>query len=110
MLNIVKWGGVALGGLLGLNMLGKFTGQDPDFMQAYMINSMTSRRPFLKTMFYDGLRSLFLGSRTASAMLSTGGMPFAGALYGNPLMGMNPYTMGSLPYSPMMMGSMAWRV
>ncbi len=118
LLNLAKWGSVAVGGLLSLNFLGKMFGRDPDFMQAYMINRMTGQGGFFKTYFTDGLRSLFLGSRTASAMMGGGmmGMPFAGALYGNPMMmGMNPYmmnpmTMGGLPFHPMMMGRMAWGV
>ena len=98
----------------GFKVLGKAMGNDPDFTQAWMMNRMTGRGGFWKTMFSDGLGKLFLGSRTASAMFNSGMMPFAGALYGNPMMmGMNPYlgnpmTMGMLPYNPMMMGSMMW--
>ena len=116
LLKLAKWGAMGVGGLLSLNMLGKVTGRDPDFMQAYMLNRMSGQGGFLKTFFYDGLRSLFLGSRTASAMIGAGGygMPFAGGLYGNPMMmGMNPYmanpyAMGNMPYPPMMMGNVMW--
>lgn len=116
LLKLAKWGGLAVGGLFGLNMLGKAFGADPDFMQAYMINRMSGRGGFFKTFFADGLRSLFLGSRTASAMLGSGmmhGMPFAGALYGNPMLRamnpymMNPMMMGGLPY-PMGLSPMMW--
>ncbi len=114
LLKLAKWGGLAVGGLLGLNMFSKVAGRDMDFMQAYMMNRMSGRGGFLRTFFYDGLRSLFLGSRTASAMVGTGMMPFAGALYGHPgVMGMNPYmmnpmAMGATPYPPMMMGNVMW--
>ncbi|MEL7369477.1 MAG: hypothetical protein AAFN74_11230 [Myxococcota bacterium] len=119
LLKLAKWGGVAVGGLLSFDMLGKAFGSNPDFMQAYMINRMSGRGGFLKTYFADGLKSFFLGSRTMSAMASSGmmaGMPFAGALYGHPgMMGMNPYManpamMGALPYPGMMMGAGLWGV
>ena len=120
---LAKWGGLAVGGLLGLKTLGKAFGTDPDFTNAWMINTMTGRGGFLKTMFADGLGKMMFGSRTMSAMMNSGmgmgmmgmGMPFGSALYGNPMMmGMNPYmmnpmAMGSLAYNPMMMGSMLWR-
>ncbi len=99
----------------GFKMLGKLFGNDPDFTQAWMMNSMTGRGGFLKTFFADGLGSMFLGSRTASAMYNSGMMPFGGALYGNPMMAManpylaNPMMMGAMPYNPMAMASMMWR-
>lgn len=110
MLPLVKLAGIAAGSLLSLNVLGKAFGRDPDFMQAYMINRMSGQGGFFKTYFSDGLRSLFLGSRTASAMMGSG--CFCGGLYG-PMMGMNPYMMnpammGGLPYGPMGMGRMMW--
>ena len=115
LLKLAKWGGMAAGGLLGLNMIGKFFGRDPDFMQAWMINRMTGQGGFFKTFFADGLRSMWLGSRSMSAMLGAGGgMPFAAGLYGHPMMGMmnpymaNPHMMGGMPYNPMAMGSMMW--
>ena len=93
-------------------MIGKLFGSDHDFTQAWMMNRMTGRGGFLKTFFADGLGSLFMGSRTMSAMYNSGGgMPFAGMMYGN-MMGMNPYmnpmTMGAMPYSPMAMGRYMW--
>lgn len=101
----------------GFKVLGKLFGNDPDFTQAWMMNRMTGRGGFFKTLFSDGLGKMFLGSRTMSAMYNSGmmmgGMPFAGALYGHMGMGMNPYmgapyAMGSMPYSPMAMGPMMW--
>lgn len=103
----------------GVKILGKAMGNDPDFTQAWMMNRMTGRGGFFKTLFADGLGKLFLGSRTMSAMYNGGGMgmmgmPFAGSLYGcggmgmmNPYMG-NPMMMGAMPYNPMMMGSAMW--
>ncbi|MCB9646465.1 MAG: hypothetical protein H6730_07680 [Deltaproteobacteria bacterium] len=100
----------------GFKMLGKLFGSDPDFTQAWMMNRMTGRGGFLKTFFQDGLGKLFMGSRTASAMYSSGmmmGMPFAASLYGSPFMAgnaymANPYMMGTMPYAPMAMGRTMW--
>lgn len=112
-LPLILGAGAAIYG--GFKVLGKLMGNDPDFTQAWMMNRMTGRGGFLKTLFADGLGKLFLGSRTMSAMYNGGGMmPFAGALYGSgAMMGMNPYManpmmMGGLPYSPMMMGPAMW--
>jgi hypothetical protein len=97
----------------GFKAIGKLFGSDPDFTQAWMMNRMTGQGGFLKTFFADGLRSMFLGSRTMSAALGAG-MPMAGMLYGGGYMGgmnpymANPYMMGRMPYSPMMMGPMMW--
>ena len=109
-LPLVIAGGAAL--FTGAKMLGKLFGSDPDFTQAWMMNRMSGRGGFLKTFFADGLGSMFMGSRTMSAMYSGGGMPFAGMMYGN-MMGMNPYMMnpmmmGQMPYSPMAMGGYMW--
>ena len=99
----------------GFKMLGKLFGSDPDFTQAWMINSMSGRGGFLKTFFQDGMGSLFMGSRTASAMYSSMGMPFGASLYGAPFMAgnpymANPYMMGAMPYSPLAMGRTMWGV
>ena len=108
-------GGMLAGGLLGLNLLSKLTGGDPDFNQAYMINRISGRGGLFTTAVTDGFGSLLFGSRTGSAAAATG--MFGAGLYGHPaMMGMmnpymaNPYAMGALPYNPMMMGSMLWRV
>lgn len=104
----VKWG---IGLVAGGTLLSKLFGGDPDFTQAYMINRMTGQGGFFKTLFIDGLKKLFMGSRTASAMWGAGG--FGAGLYGNPMMmGMNPYMMnpmmmGGLPYG-MGFGPMMW--
>lgn len=84
----------------GFKVLGKAFGNDPDFTQAWMMNRMTGRGGFLKTLFADGIGKMFLGSRTMSAMYNSGMMM-------NPYMA-NPMMMGAMPYSPMMMGSMMW--
>lgn len=103
-------GGAAL--FTGAKMVGKLFGSDPDFTRAWMLNRMTGQGGFMKTFFEDGLKSMFLGSRTASAMY--GSMGFGAGLYRNPMMmGMNPYManpmmMGGLPYNPMMMGRTMW--
>jgi hypothetical protein len=109
-LPLILGAGAAL--FMGGKMLGKLFGSDPDFTQAWMLNRMTGQGGFFKTFFEDGLKSMFLGSRTASAMYGAYGSPFGAGLYGgpmamNPYM-MNPYAMGSLPYSPMGMGYRAW--
>ena len=79
----------------GAKMVGKMFGSDPDFTQAWMLNSMTGRGGFLKTFFGDGLKSMFLGSRTMSAMFS--GMPFGGMMMGGMMGGMmNPMMMGGM--------------
>jgi hypothetical protein len=104
----LKWG---VGLIAGGHLLGKMLGSDPDFTQAYMINRMTGQGGFWKTYFSDGLKSMFLGSRTASALYGSGG--FGASLYGNPyMMGANPYManpmlMGGMPYG-MGFGSMMW--
>ena len=101
--------GVAL--VAGGSLFNKLSGGDPDFTQAWMMNRMTGQGGFFKTYFVDGLKSLFLGSRTASAMFGSGG--YGAALYGNPyMMGMNPYMMnpammGGMPYG-MGFGPMMW--
>jgi len=108
----LKWG---IGLIAGGHLLSKMFGSDPDFTQAYMINRMTGQGGFFKTYFEDGLKSLFLGSRTAAAMYGSGmyGGMYGAGLYGNPyMMGMNPYMMnpgmmGGLPYG-MGFGSMMW--
>jgi len=96
---------------MGAKMVGKLFGSDPDFTQAWMLNQMTGQGGFFKTFFQDGLQSLFVGSRTASASLGAG-YPMGMSLYGGPMMMnpymMNPYNMGSLPYSPMSLGYRAW--
>lgn len=107
-------GGLSL--LFGANILGKLTGSDPDFTQAYLMNRMSGRGGFFKTYFVDGLKSMFLGSRTMSAMHSGMGMGFAGAMYGHGgMMGMNPYLgnpmmMGAMPFHPMAMGGRMWGI
>lgn len=98
---------------VGGKMVGKVFGSDPDFTQAWMINRMTGQGGFFKTFFGDGLQSMFLGTRSASAMYGAmGRAPLGMSLYGgpmtmNPYM-MNPYAMGSMPYSPLGFGSRAW--
>ena len=104
----IKWG---VGLIAGGHILSKLFGSDPDFTQAYMINSMTGQGGFWKTYFNDGLRSMYMGSRTNSAMWGAGG--YGAALYGNPyMMSMNPYMMnpgmmGGMPYG-MGFGPMMW--
>ncbi|MBK8013703.1 MAG: hypothetical protein IPK13_20435 [Deltaproteobacteria bacterium] len=109
------------GGLGALAAYGAWTSVNatPDFMQAYMINRMSGRGGWLKTVYVDGLKGLFLGSRTMSAMTSGG---FGGAMMMNPMMMgmmnpmmmggmMNPLMMGGmggLGYNPMLMGRMMW--
>lgn len=98
----------------GAKMVGKLFGSDPDFTQAWMMNRMSGRGGFFKTFFHDGMRSMFLGSRTMSAAMDTG---FGYGMYNhfgmnpgmNPYMA-NPYLMGGqMPYSPMsMFGPMMW--
>lgn len=102
----VKWG---IGLIAGGTALSKLFGGDPDFNQAYMINRMTGQGGFLKTFFVDGLKKMFMGSRTGAAMFGRGGMGMG--MYGG-MMGMNPYMMnpmmmGGLPYGGGM-GSMMW--
>lgn len=96
---------------MGAKMVGKLFGSDPDFNQAWMMNRMTGQGGFFKTFFQDGLNSMFVGSRTASAAMGAGyplGMSlYAGQMGYNPYM-MNPYGMGQLPYSPMGLGQRAW--
>ena len=96
---------------MGAKMVGKVFGSDPDFNNAWMINRMTGQGGFFKTFFEDGLKSMFLGSRTASAAFGSG-YPMGMSLYGGP-MGfspymMNPRMMGGMPYSPMNLGYRAW--
>ncbi len=110
---LLKFGAAAAGLFTGMSFLNKAFGGDMDFNQALMINGMTGRGGFMKTYFSDGLKSMFLGSRTMSAMFS-GGMPFGAGMYG--MMGMggmggymaNPMAMGMMPYSPMGMGAGMW--
>jgi hypothetical protein len=105
---VAAWG---IGLIAGGSLVSKLFGTDPDFNQAYLINRMSGQGGFWKTYFNDGLKSLFLGSRTASAMFGAGG--FGSMMYGNPyMMGMNPYMMnpmmmGRLPYGAGF-GPMAW--
>ena len=102
---------IGAGLFAGGSVFNKLTGGDPDFTQAWMINRMSGQGGFIKTYFEDGLKSMFLGSRTASALYGSG--RFGMGLYGNPyMMGMNPYMMnpgmmGMMPYG-MGMGSMMW--
>lgn len=95
-----------LGGLAALAGYGVYTSVNPtpDFMQAYMINRMSGRGGWARTVFVDGLKSLFMGSRTLSAMTSGG---FGAAMMMNPMMMgmMNPMMMGGM-MNPMMMGGM----
>jgi hypothetical protein len=106
---------------VGGKMIGKLFGSDPDFTQAWMMNRMTGQGGFFKTFFQDGLSSMFLGSRSASAMygamgyggmMGFGGMPLGASLYGGPMMMnpymMNPMAMGTMPYSPLGMGYRGW--
>lgn len=111
----LKIGGIAAGSLLGLNMIGKLFGNDPDFTMAWQMRMMSGQgafSAFASAMFKDGIGKMFWGSRTASAMMSRGGM--GAHLYGSPFMaGMNPYManphmMGGLPYSPMGFGAHMW--
>ncbi len=101
-------------GLLGLNMAGKLFGSDPDFTMAWQSRMMQGQggfSSFMGAFFKDGIGKMFYGSRTASAMMSSG---FASGLYGSPMMmGMNPYMsnphmMGALPYNPMAFGASMW--
>jgi hypothetical protein len=100
------FGNMGIGTLIGAKLFGTFFGQD--FGNAYLINKMTGQGGFFKTMFADGLGSMYLGSRTNSAMMGAmTRMPFGAGLYGgpmalNPYM-MNPYAMRMMPYSPMSM-------
>ncbi|MCK6550381.1 hypothetical protein L6R52_31380 [Myxococcota bacterium] len=98
---------------MGGKMVGKLFGSDPDFTQAWMLNRMTGQGGFFKTFFQDGLSSMFLGSRTASAAYGAmSHMPLGASLYGGPMMYnpymMNPMAMGAMPYSPLGMGYRAW--
>src|SRR5688572_10144157 len=102
---------------VGGKMVGKLFGSDPDFTQAWMMNRATGQGGFFKTFFSDGLKSMFLGSRTTSAAYGAygamgGGYPMGASIYGGPAAMnpnvMNPYGMGSLPYSPMGMGYRPW--
>jgi hypothetical protein len=106
-----KLAAVGVGLFAGGSFLNKLMGGDPDFTQAWMINRMSGQGGFFKTYFEDGLKSMFLGSRTASALYGSG--MYGAGLYGNPyLMGRNPYMMnpmlmGGMPYG-MGLGSMMW--
>ena len=110
---LLRFGAIGAGLFTGFGLLSKAFGGDMDFNQALMINRMSGRGGFFKTFFVDGLKSMFMGSRTASAMFS-GGMPFGASMYGNPaMMGMNPYmmnpmAMGTMPYAPMGLGAAMW--
>ncbi len=108
LMKALKFGAVGAVALTGLNMVGKLFGNDPDFTQAWMMRRM-SGDPFamMNAMVTDGFRSMFLGSRTMSAMTSRGG--FGAGMYGHMgMMGMmNPAMMG-MPYNPAMMGMHAW--
>lgn len=124
-LPLLLLGGAAL--FTGFKMVGKLFGNDPDFTQAWMMNRMSGQGGFFKTFFADGLKGMFLGSRTASAAygaygmgpglygamggmggMGMGGMGGYGAMGGmNPYMA-NPYMMGGMPYGPMSMGPMMW--
>ncbi len=101
---------LGVGLIAGGHLLGKLFGSDPDFTQAYMINRMTGQGGFWKTYFSDGLKKMFLGSRTAAAMWGSG---YGAGLYRSPyMMGMNPYMMnpmlmGGMPYG-MGFGGMMW--
>lgn len=109
-------GAAALGLYAGYKALGATVGSDFDFRNAWMLNRMTGQTflgsSFLKTLFNDGLGSMFLGSRTQSAMYGSMGMPLGGSLYGGPMMMgphmMSPFMMGQLPYSPLGMGAHLW--
>jgi hypothetical protein len=100
-------------GLGLLHMGSKLFGSDPDFTQAYMLNKMSGNGGFFKTYFEDGLKSLFFGSRTMSAAMSSGN-PMAAMMYGSPYMARsnpymaNPYLMSQMPYNPMAFGSQMW--
>jgi hypothetical protein len=106
----------ALGAALGALWAGsKLFGSDPDFTQAYCINQATGQGGFFKTLFADGLRSMFFGSRTNSALLGSGMLgryPLGCSIYGGPMAYnpyiMNPMIMGQLPYSPMAFGRGFW--
>lgn len=111
----LKIGGIAAGGLFGLNLVGKLFGKDPDFTMAWQLRMMSGQdgfSAFMGALFKDGMGKLFWGSRTASAAMSRGMM--GAALYGSPfMMGMNPYManpylMGSLPYAPLGFGAHMW--
>lgn len=102
-------------GYKGITSVGsKLTGSDPDFNMAFLMNGGN----FGKTYFADGLGSMFLGSRTASAMMTNFGMfgmMNPAMMMMNPAfmmaMGpsmMNPMMMGAMPYAPMSMGAFPW--
>jgi hypothetical protein len=114
----MSWGipHFGIGTFIGAKVFGALFGQD--FGQAYMINKMTGQGGFFKTLFSDGLRSMFLGSRTNSAMLGAmnpmmyGRFPLGASIYGgpmafNPYM-MNPMAMGGMPYPMMGFGRPFW--
>ena len=86
-------GGAAV--FTGFKMLGKLFGSDPDFTQAWMMNRMTGQGGFMKTFFSDGMKSMFLGSRTASAAYGSMCSPFGGAMFRSPMM------MGGMGQQPM---------
>ena len=111
----LKIGGIAAGSILGLKMVGKLFGSDPDFTMAWQMRMMSGQNPFsafMGALFKDGIGKMFFGSRTASAMMNRGMM--GAGVYGSPhMMGMNPYMsnpmlMGSLPYAPMGFGAHMW--
>src|SRR5437870_1108052 len=98
----MSWGfpQFGIGTIVGAKIFGTLFGDD--FGQAYMINKMTGQGGFFKTLFSDGLRSMFMGSRTTSAMFGSMCSPLGMSLYGGP-MALNPYMM-----NPMMMGCMPY--
>ncbi len=115
MLPMIKLGGMAVAGLFSLHSAGKLFGNDPDFTMAWQMRMMTGQGPFsafASTLFRDGIGKMFWGSRTASAMMSRGGM--GAHMMGHPMMmGMNPYMMnpgmmGGLPFGPMAFGGRMW--
>lgn len=105
------------GAVLGFSMVGKLFGRDPDFTMAWQMRMMSGQgafSAFAGAMFKDGIGKMMWGSRTASAMMSRGGM--GAHMMGSPyMMGMNPYMMnphmmGGMPYSPMGFGAHMWGV